>query len=234
MTLADTADRARETLYQVGGVSAIALGVCYLVITGLYIAMGGAVPSGGGDAWFDYLDGQAAIWWAIVGISALTDLLFLPVSAALYVALRPVNQAVALIGAGLLALFAVLDLAVTQINFAALITLIDEYAATTDQAHRAAYVAAASYAAAVLDSSLFAAYAILVPGLGILALGLVMRGTFGRVTSWVAILTGIGAIVSVVGALLWSPLGTVAIFTSILTTVWVFLVGYRLVRLGQA
>jgi hypothetical protein len=233
---ADIGEPGRRTLYRVGGLSAVALGLSYLVITALYVALGGAAPSGGGEVWFEYLAGQSATWWGIVGLSALTDFLFLPLAAALYVALGAFNRTVMLIGAGLLGLFAALDLAVTQLNFGVLITLSDAYAATADDAERAALIAAANYPAAVLDSPLWAVYVLLVPGLGILAVSLVMLrgGDFGRITATVGVLTGFGGAVSTAGALFSEPLAVVAIPTSILTTIWVFLVGYRLLRLGES
>jgi hypothetical protein len=223
------------TLYRLGGISAIALGLSYLVITALYVAVGGAAPSGGGEVWFEYLAGQSATWWGIVGLSALTDFLFLPLAVALYVALGTVNRTGMLIGAGLVGLFAVLDLAVTQLNFGVLITLSDAYAAAADETEGAALVAAANYPAAVLDSALWAVYVLLVPALGILAISLVMLrgGDFGRITATVGVLTGIGGVISVVGALFYEPLALMAIPTSILTTIWVFLVGYRLLRLRE-
>src|SRR6266545_4143347 len=154
-------------LYRVGGISALVLGVAYIVIFPLYAHVG-APPSGDGEAWLKYLDGKTTVWWAILGLSVLTDFLFVPVALSLYLALKRVNRNAMLIGTALVLLFVVLDLAVTWPNFASLIVLSGSYAATTNDAERAAYVAAADYASAVLGSSLEAVYAILVPSLGIL------------------------------------------------------------------
>lgn len=44
--------------------------------------------------------------------------------------------------------------------------------------------------------------------------------------------TGILGIVSVVGPLFVSSLGATVVVASALTTIWVFLAGYRLYRLG--
>jgi hypothetical protein len=175
----------------------------HLAVTGLY-ATAGAVPSGSGEHWLAYLDGKDAVWWAIAGLSVLTDVLFLPLAAALYVALRRLNRNAMLTGSTLLVLFVIMDLAVTWPNYAALITLSgDQLAATTD-AQRAAVVTAATYPASVLDSTLFAVYAILIPALGILAIGVVMlKGTFGRSAAYVAILTGVLGTVSVAGPFAW-------------------------------
>jgi hypothetical protein len=226
----DARDRDSQALYRAGGISAVVLGLSYLLITALY-ALAGAPPSQGGEAWLKYLDGRALAWWGIAGLSVLTDLLFVPVAVALYVALKSLNRNGMLAGAGLLGPFVLLDLAVTWPNFAALITLSGDYAAATDDAQRAAYAAAASYPSAVVRSSLLAFYAIGVPALGILMIGLVMlKGRFGRGAPYLGVLIGILGIVAVVGPFLWKPLGAVVILTAVLTTVWVLLVGYRLLR----
>jgi hypothetical protein len=110
-----------SALCRVGGVSAIVLGLSYLAVTGLY-ATAGAVPSGTGEDWLAYLDGKDAVWWAIAGLSVLTDVLFLPLAGALYVALRRLNRNAMRAGSTLLVLFVILDLAVTWPNYAAAVT----------------------------------------------------------------------------------------------------------------
>ena len=86
---------------------------------------------------------------------------------------------------------------------------------------------------AVLNSSLFAVYAILVPSVGILIIGLIMlRGPFNKASAYSALGAGILGIIAVVGPIFLSALGLFAIFSSVLTTVWVLLAGYRLLRLA--
>jgi hypothetical protein len=229
----DWTDPNETRIYRWGGVAAIALALSYLVITVLYI-QAGAVPSGGGEAWLQYLATRTTAWWAILGLSVLTDVLFLPMCVALHLALRSIDRSAALAGVGLLALFALLDLAVTWPNYAALITLSGDYAAAGTDVERGPVVAAAAYAVSVLDSTVWAAYAILIPALGILVLGLLMRtGPFGRGTAYLGLVTGIFGMIAVIGGIVWGPLGTLAIPTSILTTVWVLIVGIRLLRLGR-
>jgi hypothetical protein len=232
MTPDGLAEPGERTLFRAGGISAIALGASYLVITALYV-LAGAVPSGG-EAWLEYLAAHTAVWWAILGLSVLTDFLFLPVAWSLYLALKSSSSNATLVGAGLLVLFAVLDLAVTWPNYASLISLSGDYAAATTDAQRAASVAATSYPLAVLTSSLFAVYAILVPSLGILVVSLVMlRGMFGKSIAYLGVLTGILGIVSVVGSFFLTALDATVIVTSVLTTLWVLLVGYRMLRFGR-
>jgi hypothetical protein len=224
----------QRTLYRLGGVAALLLGLSYVGITGLY-AIAGAVPSDGGQAWLAYLDGKSGLWWGITGLSVLTDLLFLPLAAALYVALRDGDRTVLLIGVGMLALFAVLDLAVTWPNYASLITLSGSYAVAPDEPSRAALVAAAGSPSSVLGSGLFRIYAILVPALGIFAISVVMlRVPLSRFAAYVGLATGVLGVLYVVDTLAWGALGALVILTSILTTVWVLVVGYRLLSAARS
>lgn len=227
----DATDRGQSKLLVLGGMSAIVLGMSYVIITALYVSAG-AVPTGG-EAWLRYLGGQTGVWWGILGLSVLTDFLFLPVLLALYVALRPVNRTPTIVGVGLLAAFVVLDLTVTWPNFAALLMLSTAFSATAEAAEQVTLVAAASYPSAVLASAIFSVYAILVPSLGILIISWVMRrGLFERTTAWLGLLSGAFGIVAVTGPIVWPALGIVAVLASVLTTMWLLVVGRRLWRLA--
>lgn len=218
-----------RNLYRVGGASAILLGISYLVITVLY-AFSGALPDGA-EEWVGHISGHITEWWAILGLSVLTDFLFIPVMWALYLSLKDINKNAMLAGAGLVVLFVLLDLAVTWPNYSSLITLSGNYAAAMDDTQRTALAAAANYASGVLSSGLFGVYAILVPSLGILIIGLVMlKGVFGKAMGFLGVATGILGIISVAGPIFIDALGMTAILTSILTTVWVLLAGYKLLR----
>jgi Domain of unknown function (DUF4386) len=226
-------DGERRALYRMGGVAALALGAAYLVITVIYSVIG-LVPEDTGEAWLTYLQGKTAAWWGIVGLSALTDLLFFPVALALYAALNHVNRNAMMVGAGLLALFAVLDLAVTQIGFASLIVLSEDFAAATTDPERAATIAAANVPVSVFRSTLFAAYVLGIPAVGIGIIGTVMRaGPFSRATAWTGILAGIVGVVSVLTPTDWGLAPYLPIITALLTLIWILLVGWRLVRLGR-
>lgn len=219
-------------LYRVGGMSAIVLSMSYIIITVLYV-MGGALPSGG-EEWLKHIAKHTLEWQAILGFSVLTDFLFVFVLWSLYWVLKEINRNATLAGIGFVGLFVVLDLAVTWPNYSSLISLSTKYAIATNDTQRMAFVAAANYAYGVLSSSLFAVYAILVPALGISIIGLVMlKGTFSKVTAYLGVVTGILGIISVVGPFFLTALGMVAIITSVLTTVWVLFVGFKLLKLSK-
>jgi hypothetical protein len=177
-------------LYRVGGISALLLGLAYIITIPLYAHVG--APPSGGEARLKYLAGNTTVWWAILGLSVLTDVLFVPVALALYLALKGVNRNAMLVATAFVGLFIVLDLAVTWPNYASLITLSGNYAAAANDTQRATYVAAAQYASAVLESSLEGVYSILILSLGILVIGLVMlKGIFRKSTAYLGLVIGI-------------------------------------------
>jgi hypothetical protein len=223
--MVNAVDPEGKWLYRVGGISSLVLGLAYLITIALYAHVG--APPSGGEAWLKYLAGKTTVWWAILGLSVLTDLLFVPVALSLYLALKGVNRNAMLVATAFVGLFIVLDLAVTWSNYASLITLSGNYTAATNDAQRVAYIAAANYASAVLASRLEAVYAIVVLSFGILMIGLVMlKGIFRKSTAYLGLVTGILGIVSIAG------LNVTIIMNAVLATVWVLLVGYRLYRLG--
>jgi hypothetical protein len=219
-------------LYRAGGISALSLGVAYILIIALYVRIG--APPSGVEARLAYLAGNTTAWWAILGISVLTDFLFVPVALSLYIALKEVNRDVMLLATACVAVFIVLDLAITWTNYAVLITLSSKYANAASEAQRAAVITAAGYPSVVLESSLLFVYNTLVLAVGILMTGFVMlNGIFRKSTAYLGLATGILGVLSVVGPVFVSALRVTIIFTSVLTTVWVLFVGHRLYRLGR-
>ena len=213
-------------LYRVGGISALVLGAAYVAIIPLYAHVG--APPNSGEAWLKYLSGKTTVWWAILGLSVFTDLLFVPVGLALYHALKRIHGSAMLVATALVGLFVVLDLAVTWSNYAALLTLGDAYAAAADDVQRGVYIAAANYPAAVLASRLEIVYAIVILSVAILIMGIVMwRGTFSRATAILGLVTGILGIASLTGV------SAIIIMNALFATAWVLFVGYRLCRLAQ-
>ena len=212
--------------FRIGGLAALAIGVAYLVIIVLYASVG--VPPQGGQARLDYLVGKTSAWWAIVGLSVLTNLLYVPVALSLYFALGRVNRFAMLLGVSFIGLFVILENAVNWTSYGALILLSKNYASATSESQRAIFVAAATYISAVLESPLAAVWAIGTLAVAFLVIGMVMlKGVFGRLTAYVGIAAGLFGIAAVTGV------GKAIILNALAVTVWLFLVGYRLCRLGK-
>ena len=224
--MVDSGDVDQKQWYRVGGIAALVLAVAYIIIVPLYARVG--APPTGGEAWFHYLPGKTTIWWAILGLSVLTDLLFVPVALALYLALKEINKNAMLLATAFVGLFVVLDLAVTWTHYASILVLYSNYSRAADDVQRAGYIAAANYASAVLASPLEIVYAIVTLSFGILVIGFVMlRGVFNKITAYLGVATGILGIVSLAGFSL------TIIMNALFATAWVLLVGYRLYRLAQ-
>ncbi len=215
-------------LYRVGGISALALGVAYIVIFPLFAHVG--APPTGGEIWLKYLQGKTTAWWTILGLCVLTDFLYIPVALALYVALERVHRSAMLFASACVGLFVALDLAVTWTNYAALLTLSGLYAAATNEVQRAGYVAAANYASAVLAAPTEVFYAIVDLSLGIFIIGIVMlkeREIFGTATAYLGLAAGMFGFISV------GRFFIAIMLNAVLTTVWLLFVGYSFCRLGR-
>lgn len=212
-----------------GGIAALLLAAGYIAIMPLFAMVG--APTVGTLERLEYHTAGTSVWWAIVALSVATDLLFVPIAAALYAVLRRVNQPAMLIASVFMLGFVVLDLAVLWPAKASLITLGEAYGTATGE-QQAALLAAASYPAAVLDSFLTPIYSILTLGIAWLIAGLVMlRGGFGRATAIVAIITAVLGVASVVETYLTGSFPVLVVGASLLTIVMLVLVGRDLLRM---
>lgn len=232
-TMAITFDPDGKWLYRVGGISALILSIGYIIIIALYVPMG--APPSGVEARLMYLAGNMTAWWAILGLSVLTDFLFIPVALALYLALKGINRDAMLMATACVVLFVVLDLPLTWTNYDALITLSGRYTAAESDAQRAVFITAATYPSTVLESNLLFVYNSLTLAIGILLTGLVMlKGIFSKSTAYLGLATGIFGIVAVASSFFASSVSSVSIIlASILTVIWALFAGYRLLRLGR-
>jgi hypothetical protein len=211
----------------VGAASALLIALLYVAIIALYSRVG--APPGSGEEWMAYLPGKIPTWWAILYLSVATDLLFLPVAVALYLALRDTSRWMVALAVAFVALFVAVDLAITWGDYARLLTLAERYLAATSDVQRAALVAAADAASAVLGSKLEVILAIVDLSLGILLVSWVMlRARFGSFTAWTGVVTGLLGIAALSGH------AVVIVSNALCATAWLVSVSVCLWRLGAA
>ena len=205
-------------------------GVLSFICTGLAFRIG-ALPSGG-EAVLKYLSGQTTLVYTIYGFIILGDILGVLFLLALYLALKGVNKNAMLAATGFAGLGLVLDLGVAVISWIGLITLSQNYAAATSDAQRAAYVAVADYALAVIAVS-GPVFSLVISSIGALITSLVMlRGVFNRATAYLGIAASIVGLVY--GISVFGPALTILFIIAILLSgIWYLLLGSRLYRLGK-
>ncbi len=229
----DKANSSDELWIQrMGGAAAIVFGAAYVAIIILYLPLGGK-PTGA-EAWLSQTAEHAAAWWGILGLSVLTDFLLVPISFSLYQVLKDINKNAMRMATVFVGLFIFLDLALTWTNIGSLVSMGGRYA-VAGEAEKAALLTAALYPATIADSNLIFIYNSLTLAVGILLTGLVMRkGLFNKLTALTGIAAGALAVISVAGSFFSSSLGGITIIlASLFTTIWYFLVGFKLLRYGQ-
>jgi hypothetical protein len=218
---------------RVAGISAIVLAVGYVLAIPIYSLVGDQ-PEAGVEAQLSYFAEHATGWWSIVVLMVVTDLLYVPVYFGLYRALKHLNRGLAAMGTAFAAfLFVTLDLAVTWTGYSTMIVVGSDYVAATSPAQQAALAAAAAYPAAILQSPILGTYAIVVPALGALFVGLVMlKGVFSRLTAYLALGMGVVGILYI-GSFFIEGLAALRYATGLLAVPFYLLVGVRLLRLGR-
>ncbi|MCE5214563.1 MAG: hypothetical protein LLF83_07590, partial [Methanobacterium sp.] len=134
-------DLTWKGIYKIGAFCTIIFGLIYISATLLNLTI--AVPPNDTIAFFNSLADHATLARFIYVLYSLAAFLLLMATMALYHALKLINKNAMLVAAGLLFLFVVLDLALTEFNSLTLVTIAQHYTAATIDAQRAAYLAAA-------------------------------------------------------------------------------------------
>lgn len=225
-------DASDKWLYRVGGVSAFILVVGYLLTFPIYAWVGDA-PSSNVEAQLAYFAEHSAGWWAILGLMVVTDLLYIPIFLTLYQALKEVNQGAMIMAGAMMGLFVTLDLSLTWTSYSSLIISGGLYASAVTEAQKAALVASAGHPSTMLDSPILGTYAILIPSLGFLIFGLVMRkGNLGKTATYLALIVGITGIIFM-GSYFVEALAVFRIVNALLATAWFIVTGWKFYRLGH-
>ena len=206
-------------LYKTAGICAFTVSVLFIIELCLGLALG-KLPASSGLAWLSFVNDKSGAWSALIYVTVLSDLLFLFVYASLYSALRSVSQGLMLIATAWAIFGTILDEVIANANFASLLTLGGQYQGAGTAAQRAADVASADYAAALLSSHLEAVFAFVIPGVALVLIGLVMlRSPFGRRIAYLGIAAGVFDLLQV------THVDLIALLNTVLQLVWFALVG---------
>lgn len=211
----------------VGGAAWLLVGSLVLAVAVLSLIVG-AAPSGQ-VAYLQSLADHATAADLIFTLFAIADVLLVPALLALYPALVPAGKTATLVGTGLIGLWAVQDLVLTEATSLALVALARDYATATAGA-RSAILLAARYPLALLPVATFLSY--VVSSAGLLLIGAVMlRSAFPR---GIGLLALIASVEGLVGAFYVVVPGLSALLTPSLVTfgLWAIVAGVALLRHG--
>ena len=223
-------DPTWKGVYRIGGVALLLAGIFYLIGTILGNFFG---APGNTEAYLQALAAYPTLAQITYSIFGLTDLLLVFGILALYLALKGVNKNAMLVATGLVGFFIIFDFGITEFNTLTLVTLIQNYAAATNEAQRAMYVAAEHYALATMPIATFLSWS--GPCSGFLITSIVMlKGVFRKVTARLGIIANTLAIIG--GFYFLHPVPAYAnILTAILLAygLWLLFVGLRVFNLRK-
>jgi hypothetical protein len=160
----ESVDHSWNGVYKVGGVAFVIIGIWYVVAN--YWGYVAGVPAPGfstppvatNEAYFNVLASYPFASNVFYSMYSLIDFLVIPALIALYLALKGINKNSMLVAMGIVAVWAFLDVAVTEFNSLTLISLAQSYNAATDATQRAAYLAASYYPLAAIPIATFYSY----------------------------------------------------------------------------
>lgn len=229
-------DRNWRSIYRAGGISALIVGVLFIIEMTTYIAT--SAPSLTDPAgWFNLFQNNRLVGLVDFGILELFSLvLFVPMVLALYAALKQASE-------GALSIAAILAFVGIAANFATsklftLLSLSDLYAAAATAVQKSQFLAAGQAVLAVsaqggISGSVEGGIPLAVAGLIISAV-MLRSNILGKATGFVGILAnGIGLVMYGSAALAPSMTGSpffLAFF--LLSLIWFILIGLRLTQAG--
>jgi hypothetical protein len=222
-------DSSWKGVYRVGGVCLFVSGVIFLLVA-VFSMIIGAAP-GSGQEYLLALSSNVQVAKLNFGLYAISDVLFIPVALALYLSLKQVNKNAMLIAAGLMVMYSIFDLAVTELNSLDAVLLSQQYVHASTEAQQAAYLAAAYFALSTIPIATFFTY--LVSSVGLVIASLVsFRGVFNKITALLGITAGIEG---TIGAFYVFFPGLAALLTPALIAygAWGLFAGVRLFKLGR-
>ena len=224
-------DPTWKGIYKAGGVALFLTGLLYL--TGSTFGYYLGTPPGNSEAYLQSLASKPMLAQVTYWTFALADILLIPGTLGLYLALKRINKNAMLIAAALAGFFIVLDLGITELNSLALVALTQNYASATSDAQRAVYLAAEHWGLATMPIATFFSW--VGPSSGFLIASIIMwNGPFGRNTARLGIITFCLGIVAGFYFLYPMPILTLLLTpVLIIYGIWLIASGRRLYGLGR-
>ena len=216
-----------KRLYRIGSITIVLFGICYVFGAFFSLIIG---PAPEGDAYLTSLAGHAVISNINFIVFIIAHLLLIPAIVALYILLRDHKTTIAL-ATGILGFFIVLDIGVTESTSLSLVSIAQQYVASSATSQASIYTQAQGLLGILPIATLLS---FVLSSIGILIVGLAMlKSPFRKITGIVGIFVGV--IGTLAGFYIFAPVLSLFMIPSIIAlAVWAFLVGIQLNRLPGA
>lgn len=217
-----------KKLYRIGSIAIFLFGICYFLGAIFSLAIG---PAPEGEAYLTSLAEHAMISNINFLVFIIAHLLLIPAIIALYIFLRDDHKVTMVLATGLLAVFIVLDIGVTELTSLSLVSIAQQYVASSGTSQAAVYMQAQGLLGILPIATLLS---FVLSSIGILIVALAMlKSPFRKITGVVGIF--IGVIGTLAGFYVFVPVLTLFMIPSIIAlALWAFLVGIQLNRFPSA
>ncbi len=224
----------RKQLFLIAGCSGIVIAVGYAFLPIAFAISGFPLPSEASQ-WVTYLEGKTNIWWWIIWISIITNILYLPFAYGLYELLKKNYKALIMISGVLFALFVFLELSITWTNYPAIIELSQKYNLASSETQKLVILSAIEFASASFQTPVTAFYTIVIPSLATILASYVMfkNKAFGKTIPLIGFISGICNVISVWGGYFYEPLEKLVMPGSFLVLFWFAGIGVKFIKLSK-
>jgi len=146
-------------------------------------------------------NGKTNIWWGIIWLSIITNILYLPFAHGLYELFKKNHKIHIIIAEGLFALFVFLELSITWTNYPTIIELFQKYNLASSETQRLIILSAIEFASTSFQTPVTAFYTIILPSLATILASYVMFKSkdFGKIIPLIGFISGSCNIISVWG-----------------------------------
>lgn len=224
----------KKQVLRIAGYSGIIIAVAYVFITIAYTISGFPLPESASE-WTTYLEGKITLWWCIIWLSIITNILYLPFAYGLYEVLKKTYKTLIIAAGGLFALFVFLELSVTWTNYPAIIGLSQKYKLARTNIQKEEILSAIEYASASFQTPVAGFYFVVIPALAaiIASFALLKSKEFGKVLPWIGFISGVCNIVSVLGGYIISSLEALVVPGSFLILFWFGGIGIKFIKFSK-
>ncbi len=221
----------RKQSFLIAGLSGIIIAIGYAFLPVAFAISGFPLPTDA-SGWVTYLEDKTNIWWWIIWLSIITNILYLPFSYGLYELLKKSYKNLIMLVCALFTLFVFLELSITWSHYPTIIELFQKYNLASSESQRLMILSAIEFSSTSFQTHVTAFYTIVIPSLATVLASYVMYKSkeFGRIIPLIGFISGSCNTVSVWGGFFFESLERLVIPGSFLILLWFLGTGIKLIN----